>query len=193
MIHNKYFEILEKFLGNYTKEIYGRELVNKVSLSQKAIALALDELEKQGILKSRKQGNIKYFRLNLDNSEIKDIIISLEITRKIKFFEKHRKIANLFKQDDRIVGIFGSYAKGSEKKGSDFDLFIIGRKRKEDYDKKGAMFDLKVSPKYFSEKEFKTLIKSRNPLCKEIIAHHLLVFGVESFIELIWREFYGFD
>jgi len=52
-------------LGDYNKEIYGRNIVNKVALSQKAIALTLDELEKEGILKSRKQGNIKYFKLNI--------------------------------------------------------------------------------------------------------------------------------
>lgn len=193
MLHNKYFEILSLFLCDYNREIYGRELVGKIPLSQKAIALALDELEKQGILKSRKLGNIKYFKLNIENTEIKDLIISLEIMKKIKFLEKHRKIANIFRKDSRIVGIFGSYAKGIEKKDSDIDVFIVGKIQREDYNKKGEAFDLNISIKYFSEKEFKTLVKKKNNLCKEIIADHILIFGAERFIEIIWREYYGFN
>ena len=65
MLHTKYFEVLKQFLGNYVAEIYGRMLVGKVPLSQKAIALALAELEEKGVLSSRSQGMIKYYRLNL--------------------------------------------------------------------------------------------------------------------------------
>src|SRR3989344_5038676 len=148
MLHNKEFEILEKFLGDFNKEIYGREIIGKVSMSQKAIALALDRLEKEGILASRKSGNIKYFRLNLENSEIKDIIISSEIKRKIIFLKKNKKLANLLRYDTRMVGIFGSYAKGTQKEDSDIDMFIIGKREKEDYDKKGKLFDLEISIKY---------------------------------------------
>ena len=39
ILQNKYFAILEKYIGDYTREIYGRELIGKVSLSQKSIAL----------------------------------------------------------------------------------------------------------------------------------------------------------
>jgi len=193
MIHNKYSDILEQYLSDFTKEIYGRELVGKVSLSQKAIALTLDELEKEGILISRKQGNIKYFKLNLENTEIKDIIALAEINRKIIFLKKQRKLAHVFNYDNRIVGIFGSYARGVQKESSDIDMFVIGEKRKRDYDREGKPYDLNISIKYFSEKEFLKLIRNKNTLCKEIIASHILLFNIEKFIAVIWREYYGFD
>ncbi len=193
MIHNKYFIILEQFLGNYTKEIYGRELVGKISLSQKAIALYLERLENEGILTSRKQGNMKYFHLNIQHSEIKDIILSIELVKKIHFLKKERKIATLLKQDKRIVGIFGSYAKGTYKKDSDIDLFIIGKKIKEDYEQMGKTFDLNISVKYFNEEQFKDLLKKKNPLCNEIIKNHITFFNTESFINLIWSNYYGLD
>ena len=78
--------ILKQYLGDYNKEIYGRNIVNKVALSQKAIALTLDELEKEGILKSRKQGNIKYFKLNIPNPNTKDLLSSAEMLNKTIFF-----------------------------------------------------------------------------------------------------------
>ena len=193
MIHNTYFEVLNQFLGDYNREIYGRELIDKVTLSQKSIALALDSLEKDGILTSRKSGNMKFFRLNSKYSRIKDVIVMAEISRKTYFFEKQQVIANLFKNDERIVGLFGSYAKGTQKKDSDIDLFIIGEKSSEDYNKKAKTYDLDISIKYFNIKEFKTLLKEKNLLVKEIVENHIVLFNVERLIELLWRDYYGFD
>ena len=84
MLHSKYFEILSLFLEDYNNEIYGRELVNKVPLSQKNIALTLEELEKEGILRSKKSGNMRYFKLNRDNPLTKEVLITAEIYNKTK-------------------------------------------------------------------------------------------------------------
>lgn len=193
MIHNKYFYILEQFLGDYNKEVHGRGLINKVNLSQKAIALTLEELENQGILKSQKKGNMKHFRLNLLNTEIKAMLQITELTKKINFFLKHRKLANIFNEDNRIVGVFGSYAKGTQKEDSDIDIFIIGKKRKGEYENKGNLLGLKISIKYLSEKEFGLLLRKKNALLKEMLENHVLIFGAEKFINVIWRNYYGFN
>ena len=193
MLHNKYSEILNQFLGDYSKRIYGRELIGKVPLSQKGIALDLEQLEKKGILKSEREGNIRFYRLNLMNPGIKDIVISAEISKKIEFFERRRKIAHIFRKDDRIIGIFGSYAKGIEKETSDIDVFIIGSKEKNDYNDQGKIYDLNISIIYFSEREFKNLIKEKNELCKEIIKDHIIIFSIEKFVNIIWGDYYGFD
>ncbi|MDP2750893.1 MAG: nucleotidyltransferase domain-containing protein [Nanoarchaeota archaeon] len=193
MLHNKYFWILEQFLGECDKEVYGRQLAKKLPMSQKAIALSLDELEKEGILTSRAEGNMKYFRLNTKNTELRDILIMAELTKKVNFMRKHRTLANIFRRDERIVGIFGSYARGEEHKASDIDLFIIGGKSGDDYSRKAKSFDLDVSIKYFSESEFRTLLKNKNNLGKEMVKAHVMVFGAEKFISLVWRDFYGFD
>ena len=92
MIHNKYFEILKHFLKDYNREIYGRELVGKVSLSQKNIALTLDEMQKKGILSSIKKGNMKYYFLNKKNKMIDKYLILGEVVESIDFFEKHLKL-----------------------------------------------------------------------------------------------------
>lgn len=195
MLHNKYFQILELFMGNYLQEVHGRSLVGKIGLSQKAIALTLDELEKLNILKSRKTGNMKYFRLNLLNTEIRDLFKITELIRKMNFFQKHRKIAHLFRKEDKdkIIGIFGSYAQGTAKKDSDLDLFIIGNNKKEKYSQSGKILGLEISLKFFSEKELVQLLQEKNFLIKEIIQNHLLIFGTEKFVNLIWRHYYGFD
>ncbi len=192
MIHNKYFEVIRQFLGDYTREIYGRELTGRVELSQKGIALALAELEKKTILKSRKSGTLKYYRLNAEYSEIKNIIAMAELARKIEFLAQHREIAYVFREDERIIGIFGSHAKNNQKQGSDLDIFIIGKRKNNDYNVQGKKLDLDISIKYFTNAEWIRLIKQKNNLCKEIISSHIILFGFESFIDLLWVNYYGF-
>ena len=193
MLHNKHFEILNEFTGDCNRRLYGRELVGKVSISQKNIALTLDELETEGILTSKKEGNMKFFSLNIRNPIVKDVIIQTELSKKIYFLKKHKKIEHILKGDNRIIGIFGSYARGKEKADSDIDLFVIGNKKEEDYDKKGKLLDLNISIKYFAEKEFIKLAKEKNSLIAEIIKSHIVLNNIESFTEISWRHFYGFD
>ena len=145
------------------------------------------------ILKSRKHGTLKYYRLNVEYTEIRDIIALAELIRKIEFFTRQRKIAYIFKEDDRVIGIFGSYARGIQKQDSDFDIFIIGKRRKNDYDKQGNNMGVEISIKYFPKTEWIRLIKQKNNLCKEIIGSHIIIFGVETFIDLVWRDYYGFS
>lgn len=193
MIHNKYYEIVKQFLGNYYREVYGRELVGKTGLSQKGIALALEELEKQSILKSQKRGTLRLYSLNKQFTGVKDVLVIAELVKKMEFMVKQRKLAYLFQSDKRIVGIFGSYAKGTQKADSDIDLFIIGKKHNNDYDAKGNSVGAEISIKYFSEQEWKRLLKEKNNLCKEIISNHVLVFDTEQFIHIAWGDYYGFD
>ncbi len=192
MLHNKYYHILSQFAGDYKKSIHGRSLVNKVPLSQKAIALTLKELEEQSILKSKRTGNLVFYSLNL-KTNIKDLILITEIQNKIIFLKRYKKLAYILKEDSRVVGIFGSYAKGKNKPDSDIDIFIIGNKIRKDYDEKGKIFDLNISIKYFNDDEFSDLLKQKNPLTNEIVENHIIIFNTETFINMIWRKHYGLD
>ncbi len=191
MLHNKYFDILKLFTKDYRKDIYGRELIGKVNISPKGIALALKELENEGILKSRREGNMKFYFLNHQYSQIKEILTITELTKKTQFYLKHRTIAHLFRDDERIVGMFGSYAKGTQKTRSDIDVFIVGKKKPKDYDKRGKEFDIEINIVYFTEKQFTDLLNKKNNLLKEIIENHIILFNIEKFVNIVWREYYG--
>ncbi len=193
MVHNKYYIIIKEFLNDLNRSLYGRMLVKKINLSQKAIALTLDELEQMNLLKSTKVGNIKYYQLNLLYKEIKEIIVIAEIMNKMEFTAKQKKIATIFKTDTRIIGIFGSYAKSTQKIDSDIDLFIIGEKRNPDYEETGKLYDLDISCKYFTEQEFKTFAKKKNSLINEIVKNHIIIFGFEKWVNKIWSDYYDFN
>ena len=74
-----------KFIPNRRDVKLSEETKRKISISQKNIALTLDELETEGILTSKKEGNMKFFSLNIRNPIVKDVIIQTELSKKIYF------------------------------------------------------------------------------------------------------------
>ena len=70
---------------------------------------------------------------------------------------------------------------------------IIGNKKTEEFDKLGKTMDINLDIKYFTEKEFKELIKNKDSLCNEVIKDHILIFNCEKFIKLIWENYYDFN
>ena len=177
---------MRQFLKDYNKEIYGRELVKKVKISQKNIALTLGELEKEGILFSKARGNMRYFSLNKKNPLYKNYIFLAEVENSIEFFKKNPKILQVLEDIDKkgkIICIFGSYAKGTQKKFSDLDLFIVGKFNEKEIKKMGKDYGLDVNIKSGSMSDFVSSLKEKNPLMNEILENHVLISGYEKFIE----------
>lgn len=185
MIHNKYYEIMKQFLGDYNKEIYGRELIKKVSISQKNIALTLAELEEAGVLSSKTKGNIRSFFLNKSNTLYKKYILLAEVERSIEFLKNQPKFSQILEKinkNKKIICVFGSYAKGIQKKDSDLDLFIIGMFDEKEIKKIGKDYNLEINIKGGSMSDFVSSLKEKNPLMKEILENHVLISGYENFI-----------
>ena len=80
---SKHYWILSQFLGDYTREVYGRELVGKVPMSQKGVALALRDLEEMAILRARQRGRQVLYKLNHEITEIRDVLAVTEFMRKM--------------------------------------------------------------------------------------------------------------
>ncbi len=188
MLHNKYFKIIKEFLKGYKKEIYGRELINKVNLSQKNIALTLNKLEKQGILVSKASGNRRYYSLNSSNPLLKEYIILFENFRKIEFLESNKRMIDFSKGiKGEIVCIFGSYAKERAGKGSDLDILVIGNIDSLQIRKIGNKYDYNVQVFNLSLTDFKRGIKKNSSLILEVVENHVIIKGIEKFV----REIYG--
>ena len=193
MIHNKYYEIMKQFLGDYNKEIYGRGLIKKVNISPKNIALTLDELEKAGILSFKTKGNMKYFSLNKSNPLCEKYILLIEIEHSIEFLKKNSRINFILEKigKNQIICIFGSYAKGIQKKDSDLDLFVVGNFNEKEIKKIGKSYNLDISIKQCSKSGFISLLKEKDLLILEILENHVLISGYEEFIrEVIKQKWY---
>jgi|TARA_Y100000034_G_scaffold117337_1_gene156674 predicted nucleotidyltransferase len=183
---------MKQFLGDYSRKIYGRELIDKVNISQKNIALTLDKLEQVGIVSSEIRGNTRYFFLNKKNPICRKYILLAEIENSIRFLEKHQKLVQIFNKikttDSRFICIFGSYAKGNERKDSDLDLFVVGGIDESKLKKLGRDYNLEINVKEGSVSDFVKLLESKNPLINEILEHHIIISGYEKFIEIVTGE-----
>jgi len=187
MLFNKSeLKILEEFSKNKDNRIYGRAIAQKYDLNQKTISNILNNMEKQGILKFKREGKNKYYFLNKNNSEIKEIIQLVEINKKINFMEEHIKLKELFeKLEEKTSGIlivFGSYAKDIEKRDSDLDILVIGEIENIKELENSFKIDLnivKIKQDKFNKNE---------PFIKEIMENHIILKGAEKFVNLIWQQ-----
>src|SRR3989344_2533134 len=184
ILNNKILDVLSEFSSDYNRKIYGRSVARKLKMNQKTVSNILNRLEKENILKFTKEGKNKYYFLNKFNPQIKEIVKMIEINRKIKFIEKYKKFKELFEKiENRSSGIaiiFGSYAKLESNEKSDLDIFVIGKiAETEDLEK---IYRLKIN----AIKSDKKKVNIKQEFIKEIIKNHIILKGVEEFIELIW-------
>jgi len=191
MIHNKYYEIIAQFLGDFNRRIYGRELIGKISLGQKNIALALNDLEKEGVLSSETRGNMKYFFLNKKNPLCERYLLLAEIMRSLLFMDKNTKLKEILSEISSqadIVCVFGSYAKAIPKKSSDLDLFLVGKFNKREIKKIGENYGVEISIKGGSKNDFVRALKEDDLLINEILKDHILISGYEQFLKEVIKQ-----
>lgn len=111
------------FFVNPQEKLFVNELSRKLLLDKRNLVKKLKELEKEGILISNKQGNLKIYSLNTRYAlynEYRNIIFKtsgLEIELK-KVISKVKGIKEIY--------IYGSYAANNLDVHSDIDLLVVG-------------------------------------------------------------------
>ncbi len=184
LLNKNSIKILKEFSTDYNKRIYGRVIARKLKMNQKTVSNILNNLEKEDILKFSQEGKNKYYFLNKFNPNIKEIVKLIEIEKKIEFIGKNNKLKGLFsKLEEKAQGIlvvFGSYANYTNNKKSDLDIFIMGKIS--NIDDLGELYNTKINI-IKSEKE---KFNREEHIIKEIIKNHIVLKGVEEFIELAW-------
>lgn len=131
-IKKGYWKIFELFCREKNKKIHLRELARQTKMNENSAFRFLASLEKQGILKSEKDGNLKKYFIQKNNMvyfifSLFDIekFNKLPLLRKnaIKYFIKE------LKEKPIILLLFGSTAKETFTNKSDIDLLMIVNKK----------------------------------------------------------------
>lgn len=187
--------VIDEFLGNYDIEITGSDIAKKKKLNQKSAANALRELEREGFLKSRIEGKNRLYFLNLEDKEnIINFISALEHIKTIRFYKKNTIIKEFVSKADAcfdgIAAIFGSYAKGLQKEGSDLDIFVAGKCNNGKAEEIAALYNIELSIKKYPHRIFQKGLITKDPLIEEIIKSHIIVKNTESFVKsaLKWKK-----
>ena len=162
-------KIIRLFFSDTEKEYYLRELERILNIPVGNIRRELLNLEKSGLFKRSKKGNLVYYSVNKSSpifEEFKKIIFkTIGVEGLIK--KALTKIKGV-----EIAFIFGSYAKGLENSFSDVDLMIIGEPDENELLAKISEIEKKISREVnyhiFSSRGWKKKIKEENSFIKNI-------------------------
>lgn len=187
-ITENHLQILSLFTNGFENEYYIREIERLLKISPRTSQLILEDLEKKTILESKLRGKIKSYKLK-KNQMAKEYIIFAEEYKRICFLQKNDLIKEIItKIIPYIKGIgliFGSYAKGIEKKESDLDIFIIGDYNQKEIKNISKNYGIDISIKNYSIKVFDNNIH-KDILIKEVINDHIIFKNSEEFIEKVF-------
>ena len=172
------FEIVLNLIKNGENHIRG--LAKDLNTSHTTVLRKVNDLLEESVLDFRIVGKNKSFFLK-KTLKTKNYVIMCEAYKTNRFLSVHPEIGInikdlLSKVDSNLILLFGSYAKGLEKKGSDVDVFIESK----DMNIKKVVQDIsnKISLKIGS-------FDVNNLVVKEIIKDHVILKGFEVFYEKI--------
>lgn len=192
LLHNYVGEILAskvtiailKTLLQYKGKIFTvRELARTCGFSHPEVSMVLKQLESSGIVKLQPIGRAYQITLNEESYILKSIIEPLFAAEQetlnsfistIKPFFRNRKIV--------AVAIFGSVAKGMERKTSDVDLLVIAEDSEianeciaEASIVTSSKFGAALSSLIMSKQKF--IRKRKQTLIKSILESYMMVYG----------------
>lgn len=118
--------LLSYFFTNPQAKLYLRDIAAKLNIDPANLSRELVRLVEDGVFISQKQGNLKYFSLNSQYplyQELKSMIS--------KTIGVQGALENLLNKMTGIkrAFVYGSFAKNTERAGSDIDLCLIIRKK----------------------------------------------------------------
>ncbi len=108
-------KILNLLLDKPEKAIGVREAASACRTSPASVSILLSSLRKEGLLKKGK--------LNIDDPEVRSLKVMSNIERLKPAFKLLRK-----KYSDLSMGVYGSWAKGTNTSASDIDIWIVTKK-----------------------------------------------------------------
>ncbi|MBU2637874.1 MAG: nucleotidyltransferase domain-containing protein [Nanoarchaeota archaeon] len=173
----------------YGREYHIREIARLLSISPRAAQLALKNLEDKAVIEYKIRGRTKLYSIK-QTEAAENYLIMAEHYKAIAFSESHALIAEVIaKIKPHITGIgiiFGSYAKGIEKKSSDLDVFVAGRCNIPAIKKSGNVYGIDINVKQYPIGIFKKSIKS-DILLQEVLKSHVIFLNSEQFVTSVLK------
>ena len=182
-------ELLNFYFINSEKQFYLRELERILKFPVANIRRELIKLEKIGLFKSERKGNLLYYPLNTSYQLYKEIksIVSKTSGLPIILKESLRKAKGI-----EVALIYGSFAKGEERSSSDIDLFIIGK-----IDETGLVNTLnrlekkiqrEINSAVYERKDFEKK-KKENPFLLDLLkSPKIFIIGDKNGVSAKWKR-----
>lgn len=189
--HSTKKEIIQFLLSHKKTEFTIRNISQKVSIDYKTVHGVMQELIEKELVRAKRIGQTVLCSIN--PAEFNEDIFNAESSRRQELL-KNKNLSALygyFKEVEEpffILLLFGSYASGKNRKGSDIDLMLITDS--EDIPKKIkskiSLIPLKIHLTEFNSKEFVSMLKTTEfNVGKEAFYNNIILYGIEDYYRLI--------
>jgi len=173
--NNLELDIIELLLK---KEDHIRGIAKKLNIPHSTILRKLNIFRKENVFDFRKEGKNKIFFLK-KNLVARSYILKAELNKLIKLLRKYPQLSIIFEEilketDEKLIVLFGSYAKGLAKKESDIDIYIETKDKNIKKSIEGVYSKIRVKIGPFNVK---------SSLIREVIKEHVIIRGIEEFYE----------
>ena len=126
------FKVLNVFFDDPVKDFQLREISRMIELSHKSVLIYLNQLLKLGLIKVNTKTLYKSYNANTENPLFQ---IYKKTINQMKIYESGMVDYLYEKLMPNTLILFGGYAKGTDTKTSDIDLFIETKEEKIDITK----------------------------------------------------------
>lgn len=144
-------KILIYFMETPTEEFYGSEISKDTGISVGAVNKYLTKLCEEGFLKKKKKGRMIFYSLKRESKVIKHLKIAYNLSKEV--------VGTIKAIGERLnveIFIYGSVARGEDKKSSDWDFLIIGDISSSKLQKElgDIETDINIKPSIYTRKEW---------------------------------------
>lgn len=167
ILKSGYWKIMQLFYNDKTVKLHLREIARQTKLHEPSVSRFLSSLEKDQILKSEKDGNLKKYSIK-KGLRAYFIFEAFDLERFEKLPSIRRNAIKTYldnlPEKPVFAVLFGSTAKGTYKEDSDIDILIITNKKisAEKAEKEtDALTAMKISTFQMTYKDFLTELKMK--------------------------------
>lgn len=169
--------LLGLFYSNPEKAFYMQEIGKIIGKKPGIFQRTLNALAEEGILTSEYRANARFFQANARHPlypELRKIIAKtagVEGTLK-ELFGRLKEV--------RIALLYGSFAKGKERKDSDIDLLVVGTPRVEGHllkqiPKLEKVLQREINYKLYSDREYRAKRAQHDPFLQEVLTDPTII------------------
>lgn len=179
------------------KQITLKEIQNKTRLSYEPVYRNLCELAEKGIISSRKFGKTLVYSPNFEKDIVKSAFLLYAMKRARQFSKEYISLFSALKkiseEKSEIIIIFGSYAKGNQRKDSDIDVLAVASKEDAKF-LKNEIYALKhssnknFSPVIMPKSEFAKIKKENREFWRDLVSYGIIFKGYEPFYHYAYIE-----
>lgn len=128
ILKSGFWKIMQRFYKDKNAKLHLREIARQTKLHEPSVTRFLQSLEKEQILKSEKEGNLKRYSLKRTTRAYFVLeLFDIERFEKLPAIRKNaiQTFLNKLPEKPVFAVLFGSTAKGTYKEDSDIDILLI--------------------------------------------------------------------